>query len=297
MMERDLGFLFDSAAGLAMPDIAFPGIQPIDGGSAAPELCQLGERWAPADHPSNAVGQVKLDGYRALYIGGPLVSREGFPLTQAAHSWRALQELERAFGKPMFFDGEYVHPQGLEFCSRPGGTIWLFDAVPLEVWRRNGTSAPLDHRLDMLLDRGQHCFGPALGALTAFPLPTAPEAQRKAEELIRLGYEGLFVKDRTSVYRRRRHGSWRKIKDWKVVPCEVAEVVTGAGGFRALVVNHHGAPNRIGCGFSRADRIKLLARGDRLVGQTVLIEFTGLTASGLMRDATFVRLQEGGEHA
>lgn len=283
-----------------MGDLAtlpWPGLATIESGPAAPELCQLAERWRPEDHPRiGALGQVKLDGHRALYIGGQLVSREGMPMDQAAHSWMALQELERAFGKPMMFDGEYVHPEGVEACGRPGGTIWLFDAVPLDVWRRDGATAPLDQRLAMLLDRGQHCFGPALGALAPFALPSVLDVERKRIELEALGYEGLVVKDRGSQYRRRRHGSWRKVKHWQTVRCRVVEVCgrEGAGMMRSLLVSHEGKVNKIGSGFRHAERIQMWTARDHLTGSSALVEFAGLTSSGLMRDAAFVGLEREG---
>lgn len=297
-MKGDLGILFgvDQSAGWPTPtqnDL----LEPIEGGAAAPELCQLAERWRPDDHPAGgALGQVKLDGWRALYIGGPLVSREAHVLHQAAHSLRALQELERAFGKPMFFDGEYVHPEGLEACGRPGGTVWLFDAVPLDVWRRDGASAPFDQRIELLLDRGQHCFGPALGALAPFSLPSARDVEAKRAELEILGYEGLIVKQRGGQYRRRRHNSWGKVKHWRTVPCRITDVLGGAGaGFQTLLVMHEGKLNKISSGFSRAQRLEIGIARDRLPGTTALVEFAGLTANGLMRDASFIGFeQEGG---
>lgn len=282
----------------AIPPIDWPRLEPIEGGPAAPELCQLAERWTPADHPrTGAVGQVKLDGHRALYIGGQLVSREGQPLYQAAHSWMALQELERAFERPMFFDGEYVHPEGVEACGRPGGTVWLFDAVPLDIWRRDGATYPLDLRIDIMLDRGQYVFGPALGALVPFPLPSPVDVERKRAELEILGYEGLIVKERRGQYRRRRHGSWRKVKHWRTAPCRIVEIGAreGVPMMRSMLVIHEGHVNRIGSGFSHAQRVQFRAERDLLIGTNALIEFAGLTSGGLMRDAAFIGLeQEGG---
>jgi ATP-dependent DNA ligase len=265
----------------------------IPGGPAAPELCQIADRWTPDLHPDDAVGDVKLDGRRALYIGGQLVSREGEVMPQAAHSYRALQELERAFGKPMFFDGEYVHPEGLDACARPGGTVFLWDAVPLDQWRRERETSPLVDRRQMLLDRGQHCFGPALGALVPFPLPSKAEAKRKAGELIALGYEGIIVKKRSGLYQRRRSRDWLKVKNWRTVPCRIVDLVPHSVNIlriKGLLVTHEGKVNRI-TGFDHETQAAIYSQRSQLVGATALIEFTGLTSKGMMRDARFVGIE------
>lgn len=295
MIRPDLGRLFGPPQSHLLDDPGDYLPRPIEGAENAPELCQLLDRWTPDKHPDGALGQVKLDGRRALYIGGQLVSREGLPMNQAAHSHRALSDLEGVFGKPMFFDGEYVHPEGLFACGKPGGTIWLFDAVPLDIWRRDGASAPFDQRIAMLLSLGQHCFGPALGALQPFPLNSPEDVIEKAAELIALDYEGITVKKRTGIYRRRRHPDWLKVKHWQTVHCRIVDLAGPRfNDFTAVMVNHKGAVNKVSASsMSRDKRIRLAtARGD-LDRWEAKVEFAGYTSGGLMREAVLIDLVEG----
>jgi hypothetical protein len=264
----------------------------IAGGDAAPELCQLADRWSVALHPSDAIGQVKMDGHRALYIGGQLVTREGVPMQQAAHSLRALDELEGTYGQPMFFDGEYVHPDGLQACGKPGGTIWLFDAVPLVAWQRNGATASLRARLNLLLERGRHCFGPALGALMPIPLPTPEAAIRKAEELWRLGYEGLVVKAPSMGYDRRRSTRWLKLKQWRTERFRIVDVVVSAQKLDMLLVSVEGRSQRLNVRYLDVMTRRTLARTVK-AGDIALIEHCGLTHKGALRDATFQGVDHG----
>src|SRR3546814_4870697 len=80
---------------------------------------------------------VKIDGIRCLHIDGRLVTLEGQPFNAARHCLADLQALERYYGEPMVFDGEYAEEGGFEetlSTYRKGegyGTLWLFDAVPL----------------------------------------------------------------------------------------------------------------------------------------------------------------------
>lgn len=292
MIRPDLGTLFgpERFEDEAPADFAKPSV--IAGGDAAPELCQLADRWTMPLHPSDAIGQVKMDGHRALYIGGQLVTREGVPMRQAAHSLRALDELEGAYGKPMFFDGEYVHPEGLQACGRPGGTIWLFDAVPLVAWQRNGATAPLDQRLEQLLERGQECFGPALGALKPIPLPNAVSALKKAEELWRHGYEGLVVKARKMGYDRRRSTRWLKLKQWRIERFRIVDVVVSAQKLDMLLITVEGRSQRLNVRYLDITARRTLARTIK-AGDVALVEHCGLTHKGALRDATFQGVDHG----
>lgn len=193
-------------------------VTPVRGGAAAPELCQLLADYDPAHHPERALIEVKGNGLRHLWIGGDQRSREGQPFTAASHVRPALAALERAFGKPMFFDGEYIHDDGLDAANgdfrrgRGTGTVWLFDAVPLELWERNAPTAPLQDRKEMLLQRGRGIFGPGLGMLLGFPLDVAGTLA-KFNELRALGFEGVTVKNAVSSYDRRRSRRWQKLTE------------------------------------------------------------------------------------
>lgn len=297
MIDRDLGILFgaDQFGPEARADYQQPAR--IPGAQAAPELCQLLGRWSVADHPDDAFGQLKADGRRAIYIGGDaglLVSREGVPMQQCGHSRQALAALERAFGKPMMFDGEYVHPDGLDVAARPGGTIWLFDAVPLNLWMNNGVTAPAIERVEMLLDRGKECFGPALGVLKPLPLGNAASAIALAESLWARGYEGLVVKRRGGRYSRRRSMDWLKVKNWRTQPFRVLEAVVRGGLLSHIVISVQGKPQRFATGVLGREQCGALASLIR-EGSMVAMEHTGWTSGGLLRDIRFVQAIYGEE--
>lgn len=294
-MRPDLGVLFGAPADTESdipPEFRVPA--EIVGGNGGPELCQLADRWTPELHPERAIGHLKVDGRRALYIGGQLVSREGIPMHQAAHSYRALVELERAFGKPMFFDGEYEHPEGLDAAGRPGGTIWLFDALPLEIWRVNGPSVPLEARIEQLLERGQDCFGPALGALKPFRCCRPGDAIARAHELWALGYEGIVVKSRDAPYDRRRSTRWLKLKRWRTEAFKIVDTVkTRAGHLASILILVDGRQQRVGSGPALTPTTRQVLADLIRPGDMALIEYAGKTSGGLLRDASFERMADG----
>ncbi len=194
----------------------------IRGAGAAPELAQLAGVWRSELHPADNIVEPKLDGIRALYLGGTgrhLVSREGSPLGCAAHCLDALLDLEAAYGKPMMFDAEFMAPGGLTETlrafrrNRPvaGGTLWLFDAVPLDRWEAAAHTAPLAARRATLLAMGARVQRAQVGMVTGYPLD-ADATMTLARHFWKRGFEGLVVKDATQGYQRGRNNGWLKLK-------------------------------------------------------------------------------------
>lgn len=302
-MPADLATLFGDRPGQPSEREALE-LVVIPGGDKAPELCQLMENWTPETHPRNALVQLKADGLRCLYIGGLLVTREGMPFHAAAHALPALRELEAAFGRPMFFDSEYVNEDGLEAAiadMRRGvgaGTVWLFDAVPLEQWQRNVVTAPTSQRIEQLLTYGQRCFGPHLGALMPFRLD-ADGTLAKLAEVRALGFEGLVIKDAVASYDRGRSSRWQKLKAWETTACRILDVLpgkdptTGREWCRALLVDHGGRAQRIGSGFTAHTRRWLWSIAAALPGQSADVRHAGTTGGGMLRDATYGGLSNG----
>ena len=297
----DYGTLFGAAkravARVIPDDFYVPAI--IRGGQAAAELCQLvAQTYDPHNHPADALVDLKADGLRHLWIGGQQVTREGVPFKAASHVRPALLELERAYGKPMFFDGEYVNDDGLDASiadfqrGKGTGVVWLFDAVPLDEWRRDRCAAPLERRRDLLLDRGQTVFCDGLGALAPFRLGVA-ETYAKARDIWALGGEGLVVKRGGSLYTRSRSDDWQKLKQSFNAICRITDIGLRPDGqaMRHLLVTYKGRTQRIGSGFSAEQRVLFARQAEHLVNNSeAVVTFSGETKNGLMREAAFVRL-------
>lgn len=195
----------------------------ITGASAAPELVQLLGVWSRDLHPADATVEPKIDGHRALFLGGDdrrLLSREGSAMGCAAHCLPALSQLERRFGEPMMFDAEFAVPGGLKETLRAfrrnkpatGGVMWLFDAVPLRLWRMGRDDTPLWHRKNRLAAMfGDQGLCASVGRVLDFKMD-ADQTEMLARGLWRNGFEGVVVKDRTAGYVRGRSKTWLKLK-------------------------------------------------------------------------------------
>lgn len=271
----------------------------VPGGGNAPELCQLAGVWREERHPRNAIAQLKADGIRCLYVGGLLVTREGQPFRAASHAMRGLRELEAAFGRPMFFDAEYTNEDGLEAAiadfrrGHGSGTVWVFDAVPLDQWQANRCTIPLRRRLEMLERNGANCFGPAVGMLKGMRLDLDGTIA-KAHELWALDFEGLVVKNADGLYDRQRSDDWQKLKRREHTDVRVMDCLTAGERadkrLRGILVSHNGRTQKITAGFGAAERVAYAAGDYEVTGRLARIEHAGLTGGGMLRDARFIEL-------
>ena len=278
----------------------------IRGAQNAPELCQLVSDYDPAAFPDVAYIDPKLDGYRALAFGSNrIIGREGEPYPAASHCRSALAALERAYGEPMFFDGELVHEGGfqkLQSAMRSGKpnahiTYWLFDAIPLAQWELGTKSnrlpgLTLSARRQMLVARANRVTRNCLGIVRGFVMDRI-EAEQLAQGMFAADLEGLVVKDASGLYERARTGSWMRMKRHDSSDVEVTgfahQASTGystiqcrtAGGETFSMKLKKDATAQIG-NVSVASRPCLM----------IEVSHSGFTDRGVPRHASFVRIRD-----
>ncbi|PJG48318.1 hypothetical protein CAF53_08750 [Sphingobium sp. LB126] len=185
------------------------------------ELCTLAMKWDGTVPAGGLIVQEKIDGIRALWIDGQLVTRGGNAIGGTSHIAAALALLERSFGRPMMLDGEFqvdgaLRPTLQHFANggRYGdaGRLFLFDAVPLDDWRADKCPMPLGARLKALDAAGSALADDAVSVLKWRCYVTPGAVQGEAEAVWEQGGEGLVAKVPASLYRRRRDGAWAKVK-------------------------------------------------------------------------------------
>lgn len=255
------------------------------------EIVMLAGVWGSAPLPAGWDAEEKIDGIRAARIDGVLYSREGVPL-DIPHVAAELARLERRFGEPMMFDGEYQEPGGyldtLAWLSSRGkraaaGTFHLFDAVPLEQWRRDVCDEPLTAR--------RHFIRRALGdwqpdrvrVVDARPVQSRGNVEAIAAEIWARGGEGVVLKDGASLYRRGRSPAWLKHKRALRLSGLVVEV------------QHQGAAARVEIG-GRVVRVAVAPplRRTLAVGMTVSIEAMEWTKTAALRQGRAVAIGREG---
>lgn len=275
----------------------------LRGNDAGPELCQLVGDWSGRVAGAQIV-EPKVDGIRMLWIGGELVTREGTPIYGAEHIAARLRQLERAAGESMFFDGEWQVGGSFaatlrHFQARGGsgdaGTLHLFDAMPMRVWRGEEPGEPLWARkaaLDRLFDGNAGDVRPMPWAY--LPAPHSMEIEGMARDVIAAGGEGIVVKAADAPYRRKRGLAWQRIKkaltlDLPIVGYEPDRARPWLLG--VLIVDHGGVRVRVRAGFSDAERAALLAEGNGLLGQIAEVAVMEITEKGSLRSARWLRMR------
>lgn len=276
----------------------------LRGNDAGKELCQL-----VGDYTGRVIGnqvvEPKLDGIRALWLNGELVTREGAPIHGAEHIAARLRWLESEACVPMMFDGEWVVAGSFaatlaHFQARGGngdaGTLHLFDALPMSVWRGEECCHALEvrkTRLDaMLAEKADAAVRPMPWAYLANPDPMEIEA--RAREFIAAGAEGIVTKQAGAVYQRKLGTVWQRIK--KALTLDLTIVGYEADRARpwllgVLIVDHGGVKVRVRAGFSDTERLALLCVGDGLIGQVAEIEAVEVTERGSLRSARWLRMR------
>lgn len=248
------------------------------------EMCQLASVWTPSPLPPGWDAEEKHDGVRAIWSKGQLWSREGNPLP-LDHVAADLARLERRFGEPMVFDGEYVESEGFLAtlaAIKPGyrgerrGALHIFDAIPAEQWRTDTCSQPLGSRRDAI-GRAMGGWKPEhVRRVLAVPVAGRGDVEKLAGEIWARDGEGLVLKRRDSLYRRQRNRDWLKHKRALALRGLVVEMI----GERAARVAIEG----------RVYRAAVPPGYTPVVGMTVDVAAMEYTATGGLRHGRIVAM-------
>lgn len=254
-------------------------------------------RYAAVDIKYNGIGMcVSADPLGGTYA----TTQEGVNMACCDHLLADFEDMARVLGEPTFFQAEYVVPDaaGKEDLGRtagalnsgqPTGSAFVYDAVPLSVWRGELQSSSLYVRRRFLAEA--HAISrPALVRM-------AGHAQGFDQEGIELaagiawqdGWEGLVVKDLEAPFVRRRDPSWMKVKRKQSDDLPIRSVMTdGLGYILKIICDRSGQPIAVPNGFAKyrreADEFRL--------GRICEIAHDGVTKGGYLLSPRFVRFRD-----
>lgn len=299
MADICLGFIWP---GRESADLVRPEPQRVElirGGPAAPELAQRPIDYVADRHPRRAFAELKVDGYRCLYIDGRLVTLEGQPFNAALHCLPALREIERLAGEPIMLDAEYLEPEGYDATAsafRKGqgqGVLWLFDIVPLSEWMTNTNAEPWFARKAYLKQLVHEVRSPFAGVLYENAVPTETDAIALFRDVRRQGLEGIVVKDADAPYRRNRDGAWLRMKPCDTIDLALLDILgDDKRGCRRIICRDDAGPVTLTAGWSREQAATIWRHRNALVGCYVEVEHTGRTEQGKLRHPRFFRMRE-----
>jgi DNA ligase-1 len=250
---------------------------------------QLAREASPAIDPVGYLVSEKLDGVRAWWDGTRLRFRSGLPVL--APQWF----VARLPATPL--DGELWLGRGrfdeLSAIVRRSAAVdrdWR--AVRYEVFDLPGAEGSFAQRAARLVRLAREAGLEALHAVAQQPVAGRVELQRRFDEVVRGGGEGLVLHRADAPWRAGRSDAVLKLKPLHDADAVVVAHVPGrgrhAGRLGALQVRTaEGVEFLVGTGLSDAEREHPPA-----VGSVVTYAYRGRTATGVPRFASFVRVRD-----
>jgi DNA ligase 1 len=239
--------------------------------------------------PSRYWVSEKLDGVRAYWDGKALYFRSGNPV--AAPAWFVrdfpAQPLD---GELWLGRGRFDRLSGIVRKTEPVEAEW--HQVRYMLFELPGAVGTFSERKDRLRQLVDSAGVPWLQVVEQFRVGDRQTLQAKLNEVVAGGGEGLMLHRAEAPYRSGRGGDLLKLKPEQDREAKVVAHLPGAGRHAGrmgalLVEDTDGRRFRIGTGFSDADR-----ENPPAIGATLSYRYRGLTASGLPRFPSFLRVRE-----
>ncbi|ODV08595.1 MAG: DNA ligase [Rubrivivax sp. SCN 70-15] len=255
---------------------------------SAPSVMLARDAAADID-PAGFLVSEKYDGVRAVWDGHTLRFRSGLPVPAPAWFTRRLP--------PLALDGELWLARG-RFEALSG---IVRKAVPVDAdWRslryqlfdlpgQGGRFAERARRIEAI---ARERAWPQLVAVPQQRVASRAELQRRLDEIVAGGGEGLMLHRADAPWRAGRNADLLKLKPLHDAEAVVVGHLAGhgrhAGRLGALRVRlGDGRDMLIGTGFSDAERT-----APPPIGATVTFTYRGTTAAGVPRFASYLRLRE-----
>ena len=256
--------------------------------TAAPPLLLAQEAPGIID-PSGYLVSEKFDGVRAVWDGSSLHFRSGLPI--AAPRWFTAQLPDTALDGELWLGrGEFERLSGIVRRYRPDDVQWR--QLRYMLFELPGAAGDFAERAARIAALVQRTAWPQLVAVEQARLTSRQALQRRLDEVVAEGGEGLMLHRANALYEAGRSSALLKLKPLHDAEAAVIGHVAGrgkhAGRLGALRVRTaQGVDFLIGTGFSDAQR-----ENPPAIGALVTFSHRGFTADGVPRFASFLRVCE-----
>ena len=230
----------------------------------------------------------KLDGVRARWDGAGLYSRRGNRLH--APPWFVEGfPAEPLDGELWLGRGAFEKLSGTVRRAVPDDDAWR--GVRFMVFDLPAHPADFDGRLRRLRALFARIASPHIALIEQFRVADHAELMAALDRVVALGGEGLMLHDGRARYRAGRTNDLLKVKRYEDAEAVVVAHLPGRGKYAGLlgsllVETPDGRRFRLGSGFSDEQR-----RRPPPVGATVTYKHYGVTANGIPRFASFLRVR------
>jgi DNA ligase-1 len=231
----------------------------------------------------------KYDGVRGYWDGQTLRTRSGAvigaPAWFTAHWPSTPMDGELWAGR-----GQFELASGTIRQQPPDDAAWRH--IRYMVFDLPGHPGTFDQRIPALQQLIARIDSPWVLAVRQVKLTDEAALQRRLDEVVRAGGEGLVLHRGASIYRAGRSDDLLKFKPYEDAEAEVVAHLPGRGKYAGmmgalLVKLPDGTRFRIGTGFTDAQR-----RDPPPVGSVITFRYQGTTGGGKPRFARFMRVRE-----
>lgn len=231
----------------------------------------------------------KLDGVRAVWDGSALFFRSGKPVHAPAWFVEALPK-EPLDGELWLGRGSFERLSGIVRREVPVDAEWR--EVRYMLFELPGAPGTFRQRAARMEEIVRQAGLPWLRQIEQFSVVDRGSLKKRLHDVVKSGGEGLMLHLADAPYESGRSDTLLKLKPWQDAEAIVVEHLPGKGKYTgqlgALRVRlPDGRLLSLGSGLSDAQR-----RSPPAVGSTVTYRYRDLTASGLPRFASFLRVRE-----
>ena len=256
---------------------------------AQPPALQLAQVYQPGMPLDGYWVREKLDGVRAYWDGAQLWSKGGNRI--AAPEWFTRGYPDQAMeGELWMGRGRFAEVSAAVRRLRPQAQEWR--QIRLMLFDLPESRQPFAVRVQEMRALVAASSSYTLEVVTQTPATDHDRLMLQLDKVMARGGEGLMLHHGDSVYHAGRSDAVLKVKRYQDAEARVIGHVGGQGKFAGMlgalqVETDDGRRFRLGTGFSDAER-----RDPPPIGSTVTFKYYGLTATGLPRFASFLRVRE-----
>ena len=266
----------------------------------------------------------KLNGNRATYIDGKLISRQGKEFTNVSHITKELEHIEKLFTENMVFDGEIIR-KNIDGISdnenfRIGTGILtsdvedktelmfvIFDLLPKSEFDKGESILTYSERMKTMCQVLEYITKEQLEHISVVDFLYAGNDHSMIETCLAQmdaeGKEGCMLA-RDVTYKCKRHSGLLKVKTFYTMDLEVIGMETGTGKnentLGNLIVKYKDNTVGVGSGFSDDQRHEIWNNKDNYIGRIAEVRYKDIThdkttGKESLQFPTFVQFREEGK--
>lgn len=239
----------------------------------------------------------KLNGIRATYVQGKMISRQGKEIKGLDHIIIPLKWVNNDIGEDMVYDGELIRKNvdsipdndnfrlttsivNAEGNDKSELEFAIFDCLSYKEFINGESKLKYKDRRMELECAVAYIDADVREDIRAVPIFYQGTDQSEIEKQLaitdELGYEGLML-NKDSVYECKRTTNLIKIKSFKHSDLRIVDVVEGEGKYvgvlGAIIVDYKGNKVNVGSGFTDEQRKEYWAIKDELIGKIAQVKY------------------------